>query len=295
MSAKKRWILLAIVLFALTCISLAGYLSTNGQDPFLKTYVEQWHTDLSKNDTTGNVTQTLKQWNVSWINSTTAEVHVTSFFNGSDVKPFTYFSNTTVMYFKTVNDASHFVNSHNTGFFLLNSSNAEANNTTYAQVTGHRPSTYVYYSKTVELYPDYQQAINNHQQAIEQEDTIVKCSDDRYSIDQSLYLDGYFHPGITIITPYYMTTNERGHQTYTGTIKVGSTVWYNTIEIVGVKDQAQKLYQELIMQKINDKGYTPTFNNGVHWEGRGLGGQLATIDIARDDNLGGYFIQVGIT
>ncbi|MGB8310638.1 MAG: hypothetical protein WCE81_02095 [Halobacteriota archaeon] len=306
MSAKKRWILLAIVLFALACISLSGYLSTSGQDPFLKAYVEQWFTDLSKNKTenvtfgnfTGNSTQTLKQWNVSWINSTTAEVHVTSFYNGSAVKPYTFFSNTTVMHFKTVNDASHFVNSHNTGYSLVNSSDVLANNTTYAQVTGHRPVTYVYYDKTVDLNEDHQQAIDEHHQTIEQEDTIVKCCDNRFSVDQTSYFTENFiknNPGATIITPFYMTTNERGHHVYTGTTKIGTTVWYNTMEIVGAKDQAQKLYQELIMQKINDKGYTPTFNNGVHWEGRGLGGQFAIIDIQYDILAGGYYIFTGVT
>jgi hypothetical protein len=134
-------------------------------------------------------------------------------------------------------------------------------------------------------------------EVIEQEDTIVKCSDDRFSIDQSEPINTMLiksNPGATIITPFYMTT-ERGHHSYIGTMKIGTTVWYNTVEIVGTKDQAQKLYQELIMQKINEKGYIPTFNNGVHWEGRGLGGQLATIDIARDDALGGYYILTGIT
>jgi len=80
-----------------------------------------------------------------------------------------------------------------------------------------------------------------------------------------------------------MTTNEGGHDFFTGSVKNGTTVRYETIEIVGAKDQAQKLYQELIMQKINDKGCTLTFNSGTHWEGRGLGGQLATIDILNDD------------
>jgi len=205
---------------------------------------------------------------VTWANRTTAEVRLAASYIGTPGGSYISYSNVTVTHFKTIDDATKFVDSKKMGYRFLNFSAPEHpfNYTMYERVTGHKPS----------IHPIYTNEQVGYSKTIAQEDTIVKCSEDRNSFsDLSKYYDNQFGSGppghkFVIEKSFSKSTNERGNDVYIGVIR-NETLPKNfaitvIVELTKSETQAKQLYADSVTKKAIE-GYSPQLDFVRNWGG----------------------------
>ena len=114
----------------------------------LKTTVEKLHDILVENSTA------IKAWKVTWIDANTVRIDcAVDRYNASENTTMHINYNYTMKRFNTVNDATNYLNSQISGYKL--ESTTPSNDSAYIRATGHKPSTFEYWTKTNELRSDH--------------------------------------------------------------------------------------------------------------------------------------------
>ena len=118
--------------------------STPSKNQTFKAIIDEYYNINAENET-------INAWKSVWTNSNTVKLDITTENTSNNRIKYT---NETLTWFKTVDDATNFVNTQVDGSYKLFSS-ASPQDTAYSRVTGHTPSTYVKYVKTNEQRVEY--------------------------------------------------------------------------------------------------------------------------------------------
>jgi hypothetical protein len=124
--------------------STATSQSSEQQDAFLSQFVSSLYGEF-KNNTT------VSSWDVKWQNGTTVNVQLTYNLTAStSVK-----DNQTIIRFKTIDDATNYVQSLNTSGYVLTTNVTSLQAKAYQLVARHPPTVYQEYTKIAILNPAY--------------------------------------------------------------------------------------------------------------------------------------------
>ena len=150
---RKRTAVTLITLLLITTVLVAGCTtntttytspsnknkSTNqGQSLFLKAFVNAYHDDIVQKAAEQNTT--LQTWTPHWEGGLVKIQYELS--NSSLTSSY----NMTLLQFQTIDDASAFVKNKSSTYALLNTE--YENGSAYERIAGHKPTTYLEYSKS---------------------------------------------------------------------------------------------------------------------------------------------------
>jgi predicted small secreted protein len=143
---------IVVILFVVASLLVSGCvnnttsnISTTNQTPstsaathdvFLENYLAAF-----KNGTYSDTRISIKAWELTWINSTSAQLQLATVNKSTNV---TYSSNQTFMVFSTAQDATNYLNSANMTAYSLASTVYPAEGA-YRMATGHAPQIYKQY------------------------------------------------------------------------------------------------------------------------------------------------------
>jgi hypothetical protein len=148
---KRRLAILLMTVGILVSVFAAGCMSpintpssAPSKNQTFKAIINEYYDINAENET-------INAWKSVWTDSNTVSLDITTEnTSNSRIK----YTNETLTWFKTVDDATNYVNSQVDGSYKLFSS-VSPQDTAYSRATGHTPSTYVKYTKTNEQRVEY--------------------------------------------------------------------------------------------------------------------------------------------
>jgi hypothetical protein len=206
----------------------------------------------SKNVSYGDKNLSVRAWNLTWVNGTSAHLQRTLF---DKVTNLTLNYEDTLSVFRTPQNATNYFNAINkTASTVANT--VYPSGGAYQKATDHAPQSYKDYIWSEGSQNLSESKIHN----ISQLDNIVIEGIITRSADLSSYFDKAFEAGNAIIErPFTQSTNERGNDVYKGVGRNASLSEHasmtTVVELAKSKAEAKQLYDQTLAQKVGE-GFT---------------------------------------